>query len=332
MSKSAPSLVKPGTIVGEAANPFQKRAAPAHISAGTVAIEGERAVAEAQGKMVIAKRFPRDEGIAFARVMESCKRTALASVANYRFPRGGQAVSGPSIRLAEELARCWGNIEYGIRELSRRDGESEMEAYAWDLETNTVSSQKFSVRHVRDKKGGGQALNDERDIYELTANMGARRLRARILAIMPPDLVDAAVEECRKTTAGFNTAPLADQVRAMVNAFSKLGVSADMIATNLGHPLDDTTPDELTELREIFTSIKDGVGKASDYFGVRSLLDAAKSKPEPEAEKPVQGPKAKAREAKAEPPVEPETVEQRTQATARTLPSTLPADDEEGFF
>ena len=41
-----------------------------------------------------------------------------------------------------------------LRELSRRAGESEMEAYAWDLETNTMSSQKFTVKHIRDTRAG----------------------------------------------------------------------------------------------------------------------------------------------------------------------------------
>ena len=63
--------------------------------------------------------------------------------------------SADLIRLAEELARCWGNIDYGLRELSRRAGESEMEAYAWDLETNTMSSQKFTVKHIREMEAAG---------------------------------------------------------------------------------------------------------------------------------------------------------------------------------
>lgn len=173
-------------------NPFA-RTVSRHINAGTVEIESSRAIAEAQGKLVIAKRFPRDESLSYSKVIESCRRPGLASEATYSFPRGGKAVTGPSIRLAEELARVWGNIDYGIRELSRKDGVSEMESYAWDLETNTSSSQKFSVKHWRDTQSGGYELKDERDIYELTANQGARRLRARLLAILPPDLVDGAL-------------------------------------------------------------------------------------------------------------------------------------------
>ena len=183
-------------------NPFERARTPEHVSAGTVSIESERAIAEAQGALVVAKRFPRDEAKAFARVMDACRRPSLAAVAMYAFPRGGETISGPSIRLAEELARSWGNIDFGLRELSRKDGVSEMEAYAWDLETNTKSAQRFTVRHVRDTRQGQKVLTDERDIYELTANQGGRRLRARILAVIPPDLVDAAVEECRRTMAG----------------------------------------------------------------------------------------------------------------------------------
>ena len=255
-------------------NPFA-RGGSEHLNAGTVEIESSRAIAEAQGKLVIAKRFPRDEARAYAKIMESCRRKGLAEEATYAFPRGGQTVSGPSIRLAEELARAWGNIDYGIRELSRKEGVSEMEAYAWDLETNTSSSQKFSVRHIRDTRGGGQALTDERDIYELTANQGARRLRARVLAILPPDLVEAALTECKQTLAGKSDEPIADRVRKMIRAFEKFGVTAPMIEARLGHTLDAVLPDELADLIGIFNSLKSGMSKAGDWFGG--------AKPAPEA-------------------------------------------------
>ena len=39
------------------------------INQGTVAIEASRAIAEAQGKLVIAKRFPRNEVDAYAKAM-----------------------------------------------------------------------------------------------------------------------------------------------------------------------------------------------------------------------------------------------------------------------
>ena len=246
-------------------NPFAKAQAQ-HISAGAVAIESERAIAEAQGRLLIAKRFPRDEAAAFARAMDACRRPSLAEVANYRFPRGGQQVEGPSIRLAEELARCWSNIAYGIRELSRKEGESEMEAFAWDMQTNVLSTQTFTARHLRDKRGGPEALRDERDIYELTANLAARRLRARILAVLPPDLVDAAVAQCRETMKNGSDKPLADRIREMTQAFTKLGVTAEMLSARLGRSLDSATPDDLVDLRGIYQGIRDGASSVRDWF------------------------------------------------------------------
>lgn len=259
----------------QAANPFQRPAMPGHANAGAVMIESERAVAEAQGKLVVAKKFPRDQAAAYSAAMEACKRRGLAETAVYSFPRGGQTVSGPSIRLAEELARCWGNIDYGIRELSRKEGVSEMEAYAWDLQTNTISSQKFTVRHIRDKRGGNQALTDERDIYELTANMGGRRLRARILAILPPDLVDDAVKQCAATMAGNSDEPMADRVRRMLRAFDKLGVSQKLIEKRLGHSLDECLPEELAELQQIHNSVRDGMTRPADWFASEAETEAA---------------------------------------------------------
>lgn len=248
------------------ANPFARGELARHANAGAIAIESERAVAEVQSRLIVAMRQPRDQGAAYAAVMEACKRRGLAEAACYSFPRGKETVSGPSIRLAEELARCWGNIDYGIRELSRKDGVSEMEAYAWDLQTNTRSSQHFTVRHIRDRTHGSVELTSERDIYELTANMGGRRLRARILAVLPPDLIDDAVRQCVTTLAGGNGEPLQDRVRRMIRAFDKLGVSVPLLEQYTGHSLDRILPDQLAELLQIHNSIRDGMTSASDWF------------------------------------------------------------------
>ena len=136
-----------------------------------------RQMQEVQAAMVAAKRFPRDELAAINRIKATCQRPTLAAQAVYRYPRGGQNVSGPSIRLAEALAQNWGNIDTGIVELENSHGTSTMMAYAWDLETNTRVTKIFTVEHKRDTKQGSKALTDGRDIYEATANFGARRQR-----------------------------------------------------------------------------------------------------------------------------------------------------------
>ena len=251
-----------------------------NINQGTVAIEASRAIAEAQGKLVIAKRFPRDEVQAYNRVAQACQRKGIAEKAFYSYNRGGGTVSGPTIRFAEELARCWGNIDYGIKELSQDEGKSEMQAYAWDLETNAQSVQNFTNPHIREVGGKAKILTSQRDIYEINANMGARRLRSRILAILPTDLVDMAIAECKKTLAGNNDEPLIDRVKKMVVAFGKLGVTQEQIEKRLGRKVDAMTIDDFTDYIGIYNAIKQGESKIAEWFEAEKvasdLTDALK--------------------------------------------------------
>lgn len=239
-----------------------------------------REVQEVQAALTIAKRFPRDEIAAFNRIMTSCKRKRLAEQAVYAYKRGNQIVTGPSIRLAEAIAQAWGNIQQGIVELEQRPGESTVMAFAWDLETNSRSAKVFTVPHMRYTKQGSYALTDPRDIYELVANQGSRRLRSCILSVIPGDVVDAALEQCKKTLQGANTAPLDDRIRAMVTAFGEIGVNQEMIEAHIGHKADAIIEQELVSLRQIYTSIRDGMAKREDFFQVGGNGDQPPKPPE----------------------------------------------------
>jgi len=241
---------------------------PGNAMAGA---EHTRKAAEVQAAMAVAKRFPRDQNIAFTNILQACKRKSLADKAMYSYPRGGQTVMGPSIRLAEVLAQNWGNMDFGLLELDRSEGESSVMAYAWDLETNVKRTTVFQVAHKRDTRQGSRKLTDERDIYELVANMGARRLRACILNVIPGDIVEEAINECNRTMSGRSNEPIKDRLRKMLNAFSSIAVDAAMIERYLDHPLDNINEDELNNLRAIFTTIKDGQAKREDYFEMNKL-------------------------------------------------------------
>ncbi len=224
-----------------------------------------RAIAEVQSAYVIAKRFPRNPHDSYMNILEACKRPFLAEQAMYAYPRGGTLVKGPSIRLAETLAQCWGNLDCGVREISQSNGVSVAEAYAIDLQTNTRITKVFHVQHKRDTKKGTVRLTDSRDIYELVANQGSRRLRACILGIIPGDVIEAAVERCARTLETSDT-PIADQIRKLVVAFDEIGVKTENLEKRLGHKLEATIPQEIVTLRGIYKSIKDGMAKREDFF------------------------------------------------------------------
>ncbi len=236
-----------------------------------VAVATGRVTQEVQAAMTIAKKCPRDETAAIERIRQACTRVRLAEQARYSYPRGGKKVEGPSVRLAEVMAQNWGNLDFGIVEVEQRQGESTMMAYCWDLETNTRQTKTFTVRHWRDTRGGGHALSDARDVYEITANMGARRMRACILGIIPGDVQDVAIEQCHKTLAGDSKEPVADRVRKMVAAFSEFSVNAEMIERKLGHKVDACDEYSLVDLRGIYQSLRDGMSKREDWFDVQTV-------------------------------------------------------------
>ena len=241
----------------------------------TAAMES-RESQQVQVAMLAAKRFPRDEKHCLDQILNSCCRETLASQALYSFARGGSDISGPSIRLAEAIAGKWGNMECGWRELDRRKDEtgagvSSIECYAWDMETNCRVPRVFSVRHWRDTKkrpdgsGGGYALTEERDIYELCANQAARRLRACILAVIPGDIVEEAVKQCEATlAASADTGPEAQ--KAILTEFEKYGVSKAQIEGRIQRRIDAITAAQVITLRKIRASLKDGMSSPEDWF------------------------------------------------------------------
>ena len=122
-----------------AANPFAGAVASPKVAASNAvaASSQQREIAEVQAAMLIARMNPRNQIEAMDRILQACTRPTLAQAALYSYSRGGSEVTGPSIRLAEAMAQCWGNFQFGVRELEQRNGESTVEAFAWDVETNT---------------------------------------------------------------------------------------------------------------------------------------------------------------------------------------------------
>jgi hypothetical protein len=251
--------------------------------------EGQRAIQEVQAAMVIAKRFPRDVKQALDRILNSCTRNSLAEQALYTYARGGTDISGPSIRLAEAVAQQWGNLQFGIRELEQRDGESTVEAFAWDLETNTRQVKVFQVRHERHTRQGAKALTDPRDIYELVANQGARRLRACILGVIPGDVIDEAVRQCEATqSASADTS--ADAQKKILDSFAPYKVTKDQIEKRIQRRIDAITAAQVIQLRKILRSMMDGMSSPEDWFeestrpaGTGEVIDPFKKPDSPPA-------------------------------------------------
>lgn len=250
----------------ELANEFTKQQSnPSYGVMTNVSVSRE--MEEVKGQIFMAKQFPRNPFEAEKRILDSCKRKSLASTAMYSYPRGKTNVQGPSIRLAEVLAQNWGNISFGVKELEQRPGESIAMAYAWDVETNTRQEKIFTVPHLRHTKYGSKLLEDPRDIYEMVANNGSRRVRACILGVIPGDIVELAIKECNKTLAGENASPLKDRLSRAFTAFKEdFDVTQEMIEEYFGYASNNFSEKNFSDLIGIYNSLKDGLTKVHEYF------------------------------------------------------------------
>ena len=246
-------------------NNAQERQAAPQQRTYTSESQAAREAKEVEGMLILAKRFPRDEVAATNKILQSCKRLSVAASACYEYQRGGSAITGPSIRLAEELSRCWGNMQHGVKEVETRNGSSVIETYAWDFESNTRVSKVFSVEHKRVTKNGSYKLEDPRDIYEMVANNGARRLRACILQVIPSDVVDAAVEECDRTV--MSTLDMSDSgIEKLVKAFENFNVSPKQLEEFICRSLHSITPVLMLRLKKVYNSLKDGMSAPGQWF------------------------------------------------------------------
>ena len=257
-------------------NPYQNTGVAIRAEGAGVAVAASQVLAEVQAQVIMARKYPRDPLAAVDHILAECDMPEFAEVALYSYPRGDTRVEGPSIRMAEVLAREWGNILSGIKEVSREGESSTMMAYAWDLETNRMTRREFIVAHVRDsRKGGKVAVTEERDIYEVGANAGSRRERACILALIPGHVVNAAVTRVKKTMAAKIGDPAA-RAKAMVEAFERdFKISRLQIEKRLKHRIEAISVAEILALGQIYNSIRDGFGAASDYFETEQTAPAA---------------------------------------------------------
>lgn len=238
-----------------------------------------RELAETQVKYLMAQQFPRDPVKNMDRILNAFTRPTLAEKSQYQFARGGTDVSGPSIRAAEAIAQQWGNIEHGFRERSRGiDGNgvpfSEVEAFCVDLESRTSKRLQFIVKHWRDTRNGGYALKDERDIYELIANQAQRRVRACILAQIPGDVTDAAMQQA-ETTLRSKADTGAEAMQKMIDAFEPFGVTKAHIEKRIQRRIESIQPAQVVSLKRIYASLRDDMSKPSDWFEIEDGAEGA---------------------------------------------------------
>lgn len=240
----------------------------------TTAVEQARSIAEVQAAVVVAQQCPRDMARAEAEMLAACGRLALAERAIYRVTNRGE---GPSVHLARELARIYGNVQFGVHELRRDDeaGVSEIQAFAWDVQANVRSTRTFQVPHQRMKSGKRQALVDLTDVYLNNQNIGSRAVRECIFTVLPTWFVEAAEQTCRQTLRDGDGQPLSERIAGAVTGFENtFGVKQAQLEDKLGRKRGQWDAGNVASLVVLFQSLQRGEVTVDEEFPQARLTAA----------------------------------------------------------
>lgn len=297
------------------------------------AVEQARAVAEVIASIEAARRWPRNVAQAKAMLAEACRVPALAEAATYRFKRGTSTVTGPTIELMEEVARCWGHIHYGTAELRNDDIRTEMLAFALDLESLNRASIEFIATHRRygatSEEAGAVVLSDPRDLYENNQSQGSRRMRTCLERVIPTWFIEAALEACRRQRTHGDDRPVAERADAALQRFGAFGVTEAAIVAKVGRPVAEWTAEDLGDLLVVHRSIATGESSVTVEFpatvvtgadldavtGPAAVTEGDQEDPEPE--------KPKRTRRKKPPPDDPPEEQPAAAGTEPPAPATL---------
>ena len=229
------------------------------------AVEQARAVAQVAAMVQVAQQFPRDLDRVRRDMQTVCASMPLARKAFWAVPNRGQ---GSSVHLARALSQVYGNFESGIHELRRDDdrGESELQAFAWDIERNGRTSRTFVVPHARMKGKQRVVLDDLGDIYNNNANVGARALRECIFNQLPQWLREEAEDLCRATLERGDGRTVQQRADDAVRAFDRFHVTEQQLVERIGRRRAEWTPQDLASLEVVYRSIDQGETTVDEQF------------------------------------------------------------------
>jgi hypothetical protein len=257
---------------------------------GAVALAFQtREMIETLGMMQMAKMSPRNPDTVSRRLMDAAKNESLAVAAEYIYVKGGTEVTGLSIRAAEALAKAYGNIDFGMREVEVTKDKTTCQAYCWDMETNTRQCEIFTVPHSRTKgiwdmgrRVGTEVvqITDQRELDEITRSRGARIKRGCILGVIPIDVQEEFADACERTLAAKigkmvekrgESGGIREVIDGMLKKLDSVyKVTRRMVCDRFQRKSEDDLYNldnrQVVMLYRILTGLRDGIAVPADYF------------------------------------------------------------------
>ena len=203
---------------------------------------------------------------------------------------GSNTVEGLSVRMAEIIAGAWGNLRVQTRIIGNDGKTITAQGICHDLETNVAVSVEVK-RRITDKYGKTYS----EDMQVVTGNAAsAIAFRNAVLKVVPKAVTKRVIEGVKQVALG-QSLDLETSRQRMIEYFSKLGVTKDMILDYLNlKKVEEIDKEAVFELRATANAIKEGTTTVQETF-----VKAANEKRQTEnARKKVESAMAKIEEAK----------------------------------
>lgn len=270
--------------------PETRAVAPRQQHELATAAVAAQAKAMVEARYIVALQRPRDIDAARVKLLAACKRPRFAEAARYVKPVG-RGIEGPSIRLAEEAARCMTNIDVQIPTIYDDERRRVIRVSATDLEANITYDKDVTVEKTveRNSTKDGQQVVGQRigsrgqTVYIVLASddeilnkenaLTSKALRACLLRLVPGDILEEAMDQVYATLADRNAKDPGAERKRIIDGFAALNILPDRLKEYLGHDLDVTTPAELLDLRGIYTAMRDGEATWAEVMEVKRKKD-----------------------------------------------------------
>lgn len=240
--------------------------------------------AEIDTQIATAKRYPRS--------LAQFKNTALEMVSMdeetaesciYRRPvGGGKTAEGMSVRMAEIVSACYGNVRFGAMLIEQSERQVKARGFCHDVQNNVAAS--VEVVEATIKRDG--MPYDERMRAVIAKAALSKATRDAIFKVIPRALCKPLEEMARKVAIGdadsFN-----DRREKVMQWLTKIGVDALRAFAALRiKGIDDLNAEHLVTLTGFKTAIKDGEITVEEAF---PLLRAKAEEGEVSFKKPATG-------------------------------------------
>lgn len=223
--------------------------------------------AEVDVQVSTAKRYPRNIEQSLQNILNVASMdTETAEECFYTLRRGygddSTLIEGVSVRLAEIIASCWGNIRVQTRIIGNDGKTITAMAICHDLETNVAVSVEVK-RRITDRFG--RTYSD--DMQVVTGNAAsAIAYRNAVLKVVPKAVTKKVVNEIKKFAMGQSLSVESSRQK-MLGYFQRLGVTAQQICDYLGvENVGDIDAEAIFELRGLANAIKEGTATVEDTF------------------------------------------------------------------